>query len=601
MPHRIWIGMLSLIQAASAVAQDTLFFHGFKGREYFVLSSQSVTVRLTDTSWTPEILAGDYPELILTDKPDRMGLRVFAVQVRGSVNTDSLLTRLNGDDRIEFAIRGAVSRGGSEVFLDNSISIFLQSSSTRSVAEAALTKLHLAVKPMQENHPEFVAAVLQRSDLTNYRQILDTVGKLDPIRCVVPTFWSRYSLLSAPNDPWWSEQQHLWADKLNLEHAFDFALRTDSVSIHFFDDGVAIHEDFPQPFSITGYNWADERPQFTMGPYSKHAMGTTGVAYAKINNALGIAGYNNANFKVHVQQILVTGTDSTSYYRATDLNIYLAMVDAAQDGADIINHSWGYPQCDYDDPGGYIAAGLDTVYKLGVLTVAGAGNCRDDSLGCACVILPARGSHVLAVGGLNMGTNYRDVETSYGPELDVTTYSRDIPTLSLMGAKVFSNHTVSVVPSCDLLPVNYRCMTGTSISSPQAAAIAGLVLAKRPDFKNHPDTLSMILRYSTDDGAAPCALDTIRHDDEISYGRLDAYRALHAVSRGNVNNAGIIDLSDLTYLSSYLADNGPAPIPDMYIGDLNCDCQVTLADLSALVTYLTTPNATIALCFRFHN
>lgn len=330
----------------------------------------------------------------------------------------SLLARLNSDERVEFAMPGAVSQGGSEVFLDNSISMTLQSALARSVLEVELSNLGLTVAPMKPKHPEIITAMLRRGELGNYRQILDTIGKLDAIRCVVPTFWSRISLLSAPNDPWWSEQLHLWADKLNLEHALDFALRTDSVSMHFFDDGVAIQEDFPQPFSITGYNWADERPQFTMGPNSKHGMGTTGVAYAKINNALGISGYNNANFKVRVQQIFVTGADSTSQYFANNLNISIAMIDAAQDGADIINHSWGFNNCDYDDPDGYIAYGLDSVYKLGVLTVAGAGNCRDEMYGCGCVILPARGPHVLAVGGLHMGTNWVPITAMSKPAMD---------------------------------------------------------------------------------------------------------------------------------------------------------------------------------------
>lgn len=181
----------------------------------------------------------------------------------------------------------------------------------------------------------------------------------------------------------------------------------------------------------------------------------------------------------------------------------------------------------------------------------------------------------------------------------MTTYARDVPTLSLIGARVENGSNELFDPHCDVLPTNYRCMTGTSISSPQAAAIAGLVLAKRPDFKNKPDTLAMILRYSTDDGAAPCTLDTVRHDDEIGYGRLDAYRALHSVSRGNVNNVGIIDLSDLSYLVNFVTASGPAPKPDMYIGDVNCDCAVDLGDISLLVGFLTGQIAAIPLCFRF--
>lgn len=82
MPHRILIGVVFVACAGCAIAQDTLFFRGFKGRGYFVLSSKSITVKLMDSSWSPDVLAGSYPELLLTAKADRMGPHVFVVQVQ---------------------------------------------------------------------------------------------------------------------------------------------------------------------------------------------------------------------------------------------------------------------------------------------------------------------------------------------------------------------------------------------------------------------------------------------------------------------------------------------------------------------------------------
>jgi hypothetical protein len=117
MPHRILVGLLFMVSTASAAGSDTLFFRGFKGPEYFILSSQCITVKLTDTSLTPDVLAGSYPDLDLTGTLDRMDPHVFVVQVRDLTDMDSLLAQLNSDERVEFAIPGAVTREGQRCIL----------------------------------------------------------------------------------------------------------------------------------------------------------------------------------------------------------------------------------------------------------------------------------------------------------------------------------------------------------------------------------------------------------------------------------------------------------------------------------------------------
>ncbi len=57
--------------------------------------------------------------------------------------------------------------------------------------------------------------------------------------------------------------------------------------------------------------------------------------------------------------------------------------------------------------------------------------------------------------------------------------------------------------------------------------------------------------------------------------------------RGDVNNDGVINLADITYLASYVIDDAtnPGPIPFMHLGDVNNDGNIDAADVDALVTF----------------
>lgn len=77
-------------------------------------------------------------------------------------------------------------------------------------------------------------------------------------------------------------------------------------------------------------------------------------------------------------------------------------------------------------------------------------------------------------------------------------------------------------------------------------------------------------------------------DSLYGFGRVDAFRAMLSITRGDVNNSGgVIDLSDLTALVSLLTGGGFVPFPSVLLGDCNCTGDVDLQDLSHLVCWLT--------------
>jgi hypothetical protein len=58
-----------------------------------------------------------------------------------------------------------------------------------------------------------------------------------------------------------------------------------------------------------------------------------------------------------------------------------------------------------------------------------------------------------------------------------------------------------------------------------------------------------------------------------------------AVEHGDVNNDGVVEVTDVVFLINYLFKNGPAPDP-LYMGDANCDSTVEVTDVVYLINYL---------------
>ena len=55
---------------------------------------------------------------------------------------------------------------------------------------------------------------------------------------------------------------------------------------------------------------------------------------------------------------------------------------------------------------------------------------------------------------------------------------------------------------------------------------------------------------------------------------------------GDANGDGEIDVADVVYLTNYLFENGPAPVPCLDAGDANYDGMVDIADVVYLIIYL---------------
>jgi subtilisin family serine protease len=131
---------------------------------------------------------------------------------------------------------------------------------------------------------------------------------------------------------------------------------------------------------------------------------------------------------------------------------------------------------------------------------------------------------------------------------------------------------------------------GTSAAAPFVSGVAALLKAKQPELTNRQ--IKYILEGSAidqigntfDDGTLE---DQPGFDTYYGWGLVNVYGALTAqlsFDRGDVNNDGMISISDVIYLINYLFKFGPRPNPEK--ADTNCDGKVSLSDIVFLINYL---------------
>jgi len=209
-------------------------------------------------------------------------------------------------------------------------------------------------------------------------------------------------------------------------------------------------------------------PGATTDPHG-HGTHVAGIIGANANNGIGIAGGAPAVKILPVQVLCPNGKGSSS-------DVAEGIIWAVNNGANVINVSIG---------GGFSAAELTAVQHArdnNVVVVAAAGN---DGLNGA-TSYPAAFSQVIAVGATT-SANQRASFSTTGNYLD----------LAAPGSNILS--TVPA-PGGSCAPSGPYCYSsGTSMSSPYAAAAAALVRAAHPTL-GAIDVCNQLIRTATDLG-----------------------------------------------------------------------------------------------------
>ncbi|AJY76339.1 S8 family peptidase [Paenibacillus beijingensis] len=282
-----------------------------------------------------------------------------------------------------------------------------------------------------------------------------------------------------PNDVLYSKYQ--WnLPSIETERGWNVSKGDTAVSVGVLDTGVqADHPDLKGKL-LGGTNIVEpgSAPADDVG----HGTHVSGIIAAGVNNGEGVAGISWYNKVMPVKVLDSSGAGST-------YSVAQGIIWATDHGAKVINMSLGnYAQA------AFLHDAIKYAYNKDVVLIAASGNDNTDRPG-----YPAAYPEVLAVAATD--ANGRKASFSnYGSYIDVAAPGDTI---------------ASTYPGNE-----YAALSGTSMASPHAAALAALIRSKNPELTN-VEVMDLMRNTARDLGPEG-------KDDYFGYGQIDVVRALEA-------------------------------------------------------------------------
>ncbi|HEX8551714.1 MAG TPA: S8 family serine peptidase [Abditibacteriaceae bacterium] len=423
-------------------------------------------------------------------------------------------------------------------------------------AREVLTKYGVSiVRPLGSFAPNGFVGVVQNPDA---RGAVETANAIYENESVI---FSHANLIRpkkkrfVPNDPLYSQQWHLnntgqgggkaGAD-IKAQLAWDITRGSSNVIIAIIDDGVDVnHEDLRDKI-VAGYDVvdgdSDPRP---FGTTDSHGTACAGVAAGTGNNALGVSG---AAPNARIMPIRLLGNSAAGESTAGDTEEAEALRFAVDNGASIINNSWGPSDAEAVNgewwlPHEATPAPLPDVVKAAidyattsgrggkgcvVLWAAGNGNESADADGYASY---SRNITVAASTNKDLHSNYSD----FGTSVDVSAPSDWGPDGSVPDAGTLGITTTdNTGTNGDSTGNYYNAFGGTSSATPLTSGVVALMLSARPDLTR---TQVQQILQSTADKIDPSGLypyNSSGHSTRFGYGRINALKAV----QGAINAPG---------------------------------------------------------------
>ncbi|MBK9356735.1 MAG: S8 family serine peptidase [Bacteroidales bacterium] len=340
---------------------------------------------------------------------------------------------------------------------------------------------------LEFNDFERVDQIMQR---LNQVPLLEYVEKvpLDKIDYVPND--SLYTLYNGPQNWNW----HL--DRIQADLAWDISHGNSEVRVAIVDNAVWVdHPDLAGKIVAqrdTYYNTNNANPPASGDPYEwSHGTHCAGLAAGASDNGIGVA---SVGFDVSIIAVKAAANSN-----ASSIYGYTGIQWAANNGADVINMSWGGP--------GYSQTNqnmINTIFNSGIVLVAAAGN---DNVSTP--HYPSAYANVISVAS----TDFNDLKSdfsNFATSVDVSS-----PGGSAQGGPAGLLSTTYSTATFG----NYDLMSGTSMASPIVAGLAGLVLSINQELT--PAQVENIIKTTTDD-IYPLNPD---YTGMLGTGRINAYQA----------------------------------------------------------------------------
>jgi subtilisin family serine protease len=287
-------------------------------------------------------------------------------------------------------------------------------------------------------------------------------------------------LLYIPADPLYSELYGL--KKMDCEKAWDYTSGKE-VIVAVIDTGVDYnHPDLKNNMWVDsagnhGYNFSEDNNN----PMDYHSHGThvSGTIASTGNNSIGIVG---VAFNAKIMAVKI-------FPNAVDTVCSKAIVYAVDNGAKVINNSWGPTAKRPSNP--VVEQAIDYAVSKGVTVVFAAGNNADDVKNYS----PANYHNVFCVAATDKNDEVAGF-SNYGDNVLITAPGKDIVSLKFNSFE-------------------YTVMSGTSMAAPHMSGLAALIISKFPSL-----SLTEIREKVKNN------VDKINSVNPVGSGRVNAFKAV---------------------------------------------------------------------------
>lgn len=365
-------------------------------------------------------------------------------------------------------------------------------------AASAHARLARAGAQIVRTLPQLGLAVVEVSPDTALATAATDLQTLAGVAWAEPNYI--FTLDLTPDDPAYATQIP-YLKRLELAAGWDYTTGRPEIVIAILDTGIDLtHPDLSSaiwvnPGEVPGNGVDDDANGFIDDihgwdfadndnlPTDDHGHGThvAGIAGARINNGIGIAGVAGG--------VTLMPVDVFKGGIGTYEDLIRAIIYATDNGAHVINMSLGASSY---SRGEEIA--VDYAWGRGVVVVAAAGNTGSEQYH-----YPAAHKHTIAVAA----TTSADVLASFSTR-------GDFVDVAAPGASIYSTYRGG----------GYAFMSGTSMASPHVAGLAALILSRNPTLA--PDAVRALIEKNADD------LGVFGWDNAFGHGRINARKALAA-------------------------------------------------------------------------
>jgi len=293
---------------------------------------------------------------------------------------------------------------------------------------------------------------------------------------------------------------HLY--RISALQAWDLSTGDPNIVVAVTDDAIlTTHQDLQNKL-VQGYDapTGGTNPNPCGSNNGNHGTHVSGTVGAESNNGIGVA---SIGFNVSIMPIKIGNCSGALTHGYEGINY------AANNGADVVNMSWG--------GGGFSNYGqniCNAAFNAGTILIAAAGNNNSSQQ-----FYPAAFNNVISVAS----TTTNDAKSNFsqfGTWIDI----------SAPGSAIRSTYATS--------PTAYSRIQGTSMASPNVAGLVGLMKSYVPTASN-ADLISCLLSTTDNiDGVNPSFIG------QLGSGRINALEALECIGLFNVAlDAGIVEIN----------------------------------------------------------